>query len=351
MNKLKNRSLSIFSIGIILLLTSQITIGFGQVDFQSYQTVDKPSDIIWIEGGFVVATGESGIRLYHINPRTMEVTLWAPTFKGGDEVHMSTTLGPSFSSGTVFANRDDTIFSISPDGQSVRNLVTPSPGYNIAGLTNDYEKYWNYDILAVTYDGKVWKIDSNGNTELIAQLGNNAIPNGITVAPADFGDFSGDILISLKNENKIIAIDHIDHSISDLYEFQGETPGEMKHNLRISTFYASNQVENKIHSLSQEITSPFITQLSVITENEQDNSLSIKSIRSTRLGVEVSEIASGISNQDISGSIYVGDNDYARALEVPPEEVVEIDPRLIIFPILAIVVIGLVVIIWRYRGF
>lgn len=351
MNKLKNRSLSIVSIGLLFLLISPITMVIGQVDFQSYQTVDKPSDILWVEGGFIVATGESGIRLYHINPRTEEVTLWAPTFKGGDEIHMATTLGPGFSSGTVFANRGDKIFSITPDGQSVRDLVTPSPGSNIAGLANDFEKYWNYNLLAVTYDGSVWKIDETGNAEFIVNLGDNVVPNGITVAPADFGDFSGDILISLKNQNKIVAVDHIDYSISDFQVFEGETPGEMKHNLRFSTLYASNQDENKIHSLSQEITSPFITQLMVVTENEQDNSLTLHSIRSTRLGVEVSEIASGISNQDISGSIFVSDNDYERALEVPPDEVIDIDPRLIIFPILAIVVIGVVVIIWKYRGF
>ena len=81
MNKLKNRSLPIVSIGLLFLLVSPITMVIGQVDFQSYQTVDKPSDILWVEpdGGFIVATGESGIRLYHINPRTEEVTLFALT--------------------------------------------------------------------------------------------------------------------------------------------------------------------------------------------------------------------------------------------------------------------------------
>lgn len=351
MNKLKNGNLFVISLGLAFLLISQMTLGFSQVDFQSYQTVDKPTSIVWVEGGFIVATGESGIRLYKINPRTEEVTLFAPTFKGGNEVHMATTLGPNFPSGTVFANQNDKIFTVSPDGQTVRDLSTPIEGINIAGLSMDFEKYWNYNLIAATYDGSIWEINENGIADLIVNLGSGAIPNGIIVAPADYGDFSGDILVSLKNENKIVAISHIDHTVSDFQEFQGETPGLLIYNFRDSTLYTSNTAENKIISLNKEITSPWITQIMLVTEDEQDSSLSLKFIRSTRLGIEVSELASGISNNDISGAVFVGGSAFDRALEVPSEEIPEIDPRFIIFPVLAIAVVGGAFLIWKYRGF
>ncbi|MFC1753660.1 hypothetical protein ACFL96_09755 [Thermoproteota archaeon] len=351
MNKLKNSGLFVISLGLAFLLISQMTLGFSQVDFQSYQTVDKPTDIIWVEGGFIVATGESGIRLYKINPRTEEVTLFSPTFKGGDEVHMASTLGPNFPSGTVFANQNDKIFLISPDGQTVRDLSTPIEGINIAGLSMDLEKYWNYNLIAATYDGSIWEVDQNGKTDLIVNLGSGAIPNGIVIAPSSYGDFSGHILVSLKNENKIVAISNIDHTVSDFQEFQGETPGLLIYNFRDSTLYASNTDENKIISLNKEITLPWITQIMLVTEDEQDSSLSLKFIRSTRLGIEISELASGISNKDISDAVFVGDSAFDRALEVPAEEVAEIDSRLIIFPVFAIIVVGGAVLIWKYRGF
>ncbi len=351
MSQIKNSSLCILSLGIIILLVSQITISFGKTDFNPYSIIDKPTDIIWSEHGLIVATGNDGIRLYRIDPRTEKIELFSPTFKGGNEVHLAITLGPTFTSGTVFANQDDTIFAISPDGQTVRDLSTPIEGVNIAALAVDYEKYWNYRLIAITYDGSVWEIDGAGKAYLIANLGNDAIPNGLIVAPADFGDFSGDILISLKNENKIIAISHINHEITDVVKFQGETPELLKYNLRDSTLYASNQDNNEIYSLNSEITSPYITQLMVITEDNQDGNLKLKFIRSTRLGIDVSDIDSGTTNIDISGAIFVSASDFARAMEIPEEEVADIDPRLIIFPILIIVAVATVFIIYKYRGF
>ena len=351
LNRLKYRISYALSVGLVFSIIGLMAVGFGKIDSSKYMSVDKPSDIIWSDTGFLVGTGDDGIRISLVSTRLESVDLFAATFKGADEIHMASTLGPSFTEGNVYANRGDVIFEVSKDGKTVRNFATPSPGSNIAALVFDIEKYWNYNLLAVTYDGSVWEIDENTQVTHIANLGSDVAPNGLMVAPADFGDFSGDILVSLANENKIVSISHIDNSVSVFKEFPGEKPGMMLFNIRLSTLYVSNNGDGSIVKIDQENTEPYFTQIMLVTENEQDGSKSINFIRSTRLGVEITKLASGIVNPDFAGAVFVHDAAFEESLLVPEEEVPELDPRVVLYPILVLAAIGTIIVIWKFRGF
>ncbi len=217
-----------------------MAISFGQIDSSSFMSMDKPSSIAWSETGFIVGLGDDGARINLANPRTKTVELFAGAFKGGEETHIAVSLGMTFPYGNVYVNKGDAIFELSEDGLSNRKFVVPSPGSNIAGLTFDIVKTWSYRLIAVTDDGSVWAIDETGQVEHITNLGSNVGPSGLMIAPPDFGDFSSDILVSLANENKIVGISNIDHSVSVLHEFQGEKPGILLHNFQRSTLYVSN---------------------------------------------------------------------------------------------------------------
>tara|TARA_B100002003_G_C14095213_1_gene526789 strand:- start:142 stop:1128 length:987 start_codon:yes stop_codon:yes gene_type:complete len=328
-----------------------MTIAAGQIDSSPFMSVDKPHGIVWSETGFIVGLGDDGDRLNLVNPRTETVELFAASFKGGDETHMAASQGPTFPKGNIYANKGDTIFDVSEDGDTVRKFAVPSPGVNIAGLAFDIYKYWNYRLIATTYDGSVWEIDETGHIEHIANLGSDVVPSGLLIAPSDYGDFSGSILVSLANENKIMAISVIDHSVSVFQEFQGEKPGMMRHNIQRTTLYVSNHDGGNIVKIDPENTKPYWTQVMLITEDEQDGSRNVNFVRSTRLGIEVTKLASRVMNPDFAGAVFVLDQAFEEALEVPEEEIPDIDPRLVIFPILAVIVIGIVTVIWRYRGF
>mgnify|MGYP002820702299 CR=1 FL=1 len=328
-----------------------MAVGFGQIDSSSYQSVNKPSEILWSETGFIVGVGDQGIRLNLVHTRLETVELFGQTFKSGDEVHIAIAPGGNMARGNVYGNRDDTIFEISKDGATVRNFAVPSPGVNIADLTFDIDKYWNWRLIATTYDGSVWAIDKTGSVEHIANLGSGAVPSGLLVAPADFGSVSGNILVTLANENKIMSISNVDHGVTVFHEFMGETVGMMAHNIVRSTLYVSNHDGDNIVKIDQENTKPYWTQVMLITENEMDGSKSINFIRSTALGVEISKLASGIMNPDFAGAVFVSDSDFENSLLVPEEEIPDMDTNIIVYPVLVIAMIGIVIVIWRYRGF
>ncbi|MDP7657794.1 MAG: hypothetical protein QF812_01115 [Nitrososphaerales archaeon] len=337
--------------GLVVTILGLMAISFGQIDSSSFMSMDKPSSIAWSETGFIVGLGDDGARINLANPRTKTVELFAGAFKGGEETHIAVSLGMTFPYGNVYVNKGDAIFELSEDGLSNRKFVVPSPGSNIAGLTFDIVKTWSYRLIAVTDDGSVWAIDETGQVEHITNLGSNVGPSGLMIAPPDFGDFSSDILVSLANENKIVGISNIDHSVSVLHEFQGEKPGILLHNFQRSTLYVSNHDGGEIVKIDPEVTKPYWAQVLLVTEDEQGGSHSVKFIRSTRLAVEISELASGVTNPDFAGAVFVGDAEWERSLEEPEDEVPDIDPRLIIYPLLIVVVIGIVAVIWRFRGF
>ncbi len=301
---------------------------------------------------FIVALEEDGIiKLYSVKPLDKVVERIGPTFAARDEVDVVSSSGANFPSENVYASSGDSIHEISTKGATVRVFATPSEGSNIEGLVFDNRGYWNYRLIAVTDDGVVWEIDKSGNVERIADLGDNAVPSGITVAPDEFGEFSGHVLVSIKNENRVVAISHKDHSVNVLAELPGEIPGSLRYIFPNADIYITEKNKDGIVKVDRAIVQDNLAQVLVVTEGEMDGAISLVAIKSSRAGVDITEIVSDFSEPDIEGITFVLDNELTEALKGEPEEVVEINPLFIIFPVLIIVVVVSFLVIWRYRGF
>jgi hypothetical protein len=341
---------------ILLIIISLIPIfpAFAQIDKEDYISMNNPSELIWTGKKFIVSSEEEGIiKLYSIDPCDKIVNRFGPTFAGRDEVHFVSSSGAYFPSENVYATSGDTISEISPEGDTTRVFATPSQGSNIVGLAFDVRGYWNYRLLAVTADGSVWEVDINGDVDLVADLGDNVVPNGIEMAPDEFGDFQGHILIPIKAENRILTVSHKeDHSVNLLTEIPGENPLRLVYINTRSGIYVSDSDDGKIIILDRDLVKDNLAQVMVITENSVDRSISLYAIKSARAGVDVTNIISDVEDLDFDGITFVFDIELTDVLECVEEDETEpIDPLFIIIPVLAIIVIIFAIVFWRYRGF
>lgn len=335
-----------------------ITLGFiaqafGQISTEEYISVNNPSELIWTGKKFIVASEDGGIiKLFYIDPCDKNLKRFGPTFAGRDEVHIVSSSGALFPAENVYATSGDTISEISPEGDTTRVFATPLKGSNIVGLAFDNRGYWNYRLTAVTVDGSVWEININGDTDLIAKLDDGMIPGDIAMAPDEFGDFQGHILIPIKNQNKIVTISHKeDHSINVLAELPEVNPLKVIYINTRSDIYVTDSDDGKIVIIDRDLVKDYLAQMMIITENADDGTLSLYSIRSSRMGVEVSNIISDIKDPDFAGVTFVFDVELTDVLKCEPEEPEPIDPLFIVLPVLAIVVLLFAVVFWRYRGF
>ncbi len=338
----------------LILVIAQVLPVFAHIDAETYISVENPSELIWTGKKLIFASkGNDGIiKLFSIDPFDKSVERFGPTFAGKDEIHIVSSSGALFPELYIYANSGDKIYEISAKGDTVRVFATPSSGVNVAGLIFDNRGYWNYRLIAVTYDGEVWEIDKSGNVEHVAKIGENLIPSGIIVAPDEYGDFSGHILVSIKNENRILAISHKDHSKQELAELSGEMPRKLLYIFPNSDIYATEPEKDRIIILDRDVIQENLAQILVVTESDTDGSISLFAIKSSRAGVQVTEIASDITEVSLEGLDFVLDGELAEALKGEPEDQgFEINPLYIIFPILIAAILVTFFVLWRYRGF
>jgi len=351
MSHLKKVKLTILLASTAFLLTSQFTLVFAEVKVEPYVSIEKPTEIVWSGSRFIVASEKEGvIKLFTVNPRDKSIERFAPTFAGRKEVYIAVSPGRGFPERYVYANRGDTIYEIDPSGDTVRVFSIPSVGANVTSLTFDYGGYFNYNLIATTHEGSVWSIDSLGKAQLITNIGGNLTPSGVFVAPDEYGPFSGNLIVSIKNERKLIAISNRDYKVRDLTELP-EAPGRIIYVPSKSNLYLTKRDEDSVVKIDGEFFYPdYIAGLMVLTEDEQSGSGSIFVVHSNKTMVTVLKFASGIK-PPFKGSIFVNNQEFADALAGKFEKKgIEINPLLWIIPLAVGVVAVSFAVFWRYRG-
>lgn len=334
----------------LIMLIANTALVFAAVTLEPYASVTKPSELVWTGRTLLVAAEDEGmIKLFSINPNTKAVERFAPTFAGSGEVHFASSSGAYFPKEYVYASSGDTIQEITAKGDTVRVFVTPSKGVNIAGLVFDNRGYWNYKLIAVTYDGAVWEIDKSGEVKRLADVGEGVVSGGVAVARDEYGEFSGNILVTSKDKNRLVAVDNRDQRIRTVAELPA-TPGRIVYIPANSDLYLSKHDEGRIVKMDREVVQDHLAQIMVLTR-EADKSVSLVAVKSARAGVNVTKITS-ITAPDIDGAAFILDTELADALKgVIDEETEDFNPLLIILPIMALVLVGTFVVLWRYRGF
>src|SRR3989304_1504814 len=344
------RSVKLLGIIMLLVFSFNIVAVFAEVQMTDYASVINPCEIVWTGKKFLVASNEdNATKLYSINPQTKTIERFASTFAGVSEVHFVSSSGAEFPREYVYASAGRTISEISPLGDTVRVFVTLGTDSEIAGLAFDNRGYWNYNLLAVAYDGSVWEINKLGSATNIANVGAGVSTGGVVVARDEYGDFSGNLLVSMVNKT-VLSVDHKEHKVAVLATLP-EIPGLIMYTPSSNDLYLAKASSGKIVQLDRDFLQDYLAQILVISTNSDGKSTSLFSIKSARAGVNVTKIAT-INESDIVGATFVNDNELNAAIQgIIDEETTDLNPLIIIIPILVAVIIVVAFVLYKYRGF
>lgn len=99
---------------------------------------------------------------------------------------------------------------VAADGSTIRNpwITLPNETGLLGGLYVDRTGVFAGDLIVVTTQGGVWRINSSGQAALVANLG--ARLEGVTTVPNDpdrYGPWAGKILAGAEQQGKIYSID------------------------------------------------------------------------------------------------------------------------------------------------
>lgn len=132
-----------------------------------------------------------------------------------DEIKIATARSgnPFIASGTLFVGNgnDGEIMKITPNGSSA-SLYTSLPGGGNGlfrgSLYVDRTGVYNYDLIAVTTAGQVWRVDSTGTPTFIANVQTHL--EGLLVVPNDvskYGPLAGKIIAGAEGQGLMYAFD------------------------------------------------------------------------------------------------------------------------------------------------
>ena len=139
------------------------------------------------------------------------------TFAGlTNEVKIATsrTENPGgFEPGLLFVGNgvDGQITRISSDGSTIDNRWVDLPGDGNGlmrgSLFVDQSGEWGGDLIVVTTAGEAWRVDSDGNPTLIADLGGTHLEGVITVPPSEarYGPLAGRVIAGAEGEGLLYA--------------------------------------------------------------------------------------------------------------------------------------------------
>ena len=191
-------------------------------------------------------------------------------------------------------------------------------------------------------------ISSNGETSKIVTL--DDYPLSIAPGPDEYGLFTGNLLVALRDSQKIVGIDPNDHHVKTLFEFTDEIPRLVLVIFPFSNMYFTDTIGNSIFTIPQDAftkTSRFVI---VLTENKDGKTGSIKVIEATRKEVKVIDEFTDIENPSFGGAVFVQEEEVSNAPERKVEEdAFRLDPILFGTTVTIIIIAITSIVFWRFR--
>lgn len=294
---------------LFLFFTSTIllTTVYGEISMDEFTSFNKPVGLAWINGEFIVSSQNGDTHLLKVSRDGQTIEPFAPSFSGEGEVYIALSHGKAgFPEGYIYVSSGNSIYEIDSSGNEVRLFSTPFEAMGLGYIAFDTIGTWNNLLYAVNFNGLLWAIDSNGDATLVLDLGNDLLPESIDVAPIDFGDFGGDLLIALEMDRKIIAISDENLSqITVLLEFDGESPERVLVIPAESDLFIAKYEENSVVKLSANLFSNYVGGLVVITEGEYGEEGSITFLEADENVIVVTPVVGGIENPHFEGAVFV----------------------------------------------
>lgn len=134
---------------------------------------------------------------------------FAPEFNAPAELECALECAPgvgSFSQDHVFVGAGSDLWQMAEDGSAALLLLRlPAEEGAIVSLAFDAAGHFDYDLLAMTQSGGVYRIDGQGPVQRVGTFGEGA--RGAHVASARFGRFAGQLVAAFPAESDVRAMD------------------------------------------------------------------------------------------------------------------------------------------------
>lgn len=231
--------------------------------------IKHPVGLAWTGENFIVSYRDGGTKLLSI-AIDGKIETFAKSFNGTEEVYIAISDGMNgFEKGQIYVSSADTIYEIDPSGTMIKPFSKPSGGTQIEYITFGKAGEWPYLLYALTTDGGVWAIDSNGRATRLASLGKDLKPEGLTFASSNFGYLSNSMIISLESGHRIVALSASNKSkIIPIADFPDEAPERVLTIPDNMDLYVAKYDEGTIVRFPSSKLSQYSGNLLVITEGE-----------------------------------------------------------------------------------
>ena len=362
-NTLRYSRIKIIMVLFLLTLVIQLPLSFGQdsddinpkgsainLVVERFSTVENPIGLSWKATEFLVSVADGeDTKLYALSSDGETLTPFAPSFSGKGNIYLAVSDDISgFKLREIYLNSGDTIYHSDQRGTNIQPFATPVPGIDVTHIIFDEFGYWGSNLIASTADGGIWMISSNGETSKIVTL--DDYPLSIAPGPDEYGLFTGNLLVALRDSQKIVGIDPNDHHVKTLFEFTDEIPRLVLVIFPFSNMYFTDTIGNSIFTIPQDAftkTSRFVI---VLTENKDGKTGSIKVIEATRKEVKVIDEFTDIENPSFGGAVFVQEEEVSNAPERKVEEdAFRLDPILFGTTVTIIIIAITSIVFWRFR--
>ncbi|MDP7657838.1 MAG: hypothetical protein QF812_01340 [Nitrososphaerales archaeon] len=301
----------LFTMFFIVLLSFPAALlvhpAFAEVNMEEFVSFNNPVGLAWINGSFIVSSTNGDTHLLKISRDGQTIEPFAPIFSGEGEVYIAISPGKAgFPEGYLYVSSGNSIYEIDPSGNEVRLFSKPYEEMGLGHIAFDTVGTWGNLLYAVNYNGLLWSIDSDGNANLVVDLGNDLLPESIDFAPLDFGDFGGDMLIALEMGRKVIAMSDEDPGQATiLIEFDDESPERVLVIPAESDLYIAKKDENLVVKIASGYFSSHQGGLVVITEGEYGEHGSITILEADGKVIVITKIAENLENPHFEGAVFV----------------------------------------------
>ncbi|MCL5319105.1 MAG: hypothetical protein M1503_12730 [Thaumarchaeota archaeon] len=274
---------------------------------EKFVTLTKPVGLTWVDGSFIASSREGNITKLVKISLDGKIEPFAPSFKGEGEVYIAVSPGKAgFPQGYLYVLSGNSIYEIDPTGSKVRFFSRPLATMGLGYIAFDTEGTWGNLLYAVNFNGPLWKINSSGNATLIADLGNNLLPESIAFAPKSFGGYAGDMVVSLEMGRKVIALSQGNPlRATVLVEFRGESPERVLVVPPDSDMYAAKYDANEIVKVTANHFAGYNGSLVVLTEGEAGEKGSITLLKANGTTIAVAKMVEGLPSPHFEGVEFV----------------------------------------------
>ena len=297
------------TVAVSLLILAAVPLGATQIpNLTTVTTIHRPVNVSVTTYGIILSYryNDSATLLSKLLPNgTTEK--FQPTFAGSQEVYLAESNGSAgFKAGDIFLCSSDSIFRM-PGGSGTAVLFAkPSPGSTVEYIAFDTTGAWGHLLYALTGDGGVWAVNASGSPKLVSSLGPNLMPEGLAVAPPGFGDFGGDLLVTMENSHSLVAIRQNSTSFQTiLATFPGQAPERVIVVAPGEDLLVAKYDLNIVVRLPASILASYAARPLVITEGENGQTGSINALSAVGTKVTSTTILSDPSSPHFEGATFI----------------------------------------------